>query len=54
MKACHRAETAAIITKYERQFAVPVTDPLANVAPLAEMVLSAFPQLQEKLSARTQ
>ena len=48
------AETAAVITKYERRFAVPVTDPLADDGPLAEMVLSAFPQLHEKLSARTQ
>ena len=48
------AETAATITQYERQFAVPVTDPLTTPVRLADMVLPAFPQLQKMLSARIQ
>lgn len=48
-------EVSKAITLYERELGIPATDAL-TCAPerLVEMVLLAFPELQEKLIARTQ
>ncbi len=46
------AEVSATITLYEREFGIPTTDALTRPAErLAEMVLAAFPELDEELNA---
>jgi uncharacterized NAD-dependent epimerase/dehydratase family protein len=46
------AEVSAAITRYERELGIPTTDALTRPPELlAEMVLAAFPQLEEKLTA---
>lgn len=46
------AEVSAAITRYERELGVPTTDALSrSPGRLVEMILSAFPELQAKLSA---
>ena len=46
------AEVSAAIPLYERELGIPVTDALTRSPErLVEMVLSAFPQLEEKLTA---
>ncbi len=45
-------EVSAAITLYERELGIPATDALARPPErLVEMVVSAFPQLEEKLTA---
>ena len=49
------AEVSQAITLYERKLGIPATDALTRTPErLIEMVLLAFPQLQEKLIARIQ
>lgn len=49
------AEVSKAITLYERELGIPVTDALTHAPEeLVEMVLLAFPDLQEKLIASTQ
>ncbi|NND50599.1 MAG: DUF1611 domain-containing protein, partial [Rhizobiales bacterium] len=46
---------SAAITRYESEFGLPVTDALSRPPEqLADMVLSAFPKLKEKLAFRAQ
>ena len=45
-------EVGAAITSYERELGIPATDALTrSPARLVAMVLSAFPELREKLTA---
>jgi uncharacterized NAD-dependent epimerase/dehydratase family protein len=49
------ADVSAAISDYERDLGIPVTDALTRSPDhLAEMILSAFPVLKERLIARTQ
>ncbi|MFC1602723.1 DUF1611 domain-containing protein [Pseudomonadota bacterium] len=49
------AEVTAAITQYEYELGIPVTDALTRPPEhLVEIVLSAFPELKEKLTARAQ
>ena len=46
------SEVDASIVQYERELGIPVADALTSPATcLVEMVLSAFPVLEEKLAA---
>jgi len=48
------AATNAFLTRYEQEFGMPATDPLLEPDRLLEMVLSNFPQLEERLTASIQ
>lgn len=49
------AEVTAAIVLYEHELGIPATDALTRSPErLLEMVLSAFPELEEKLAARAQ
>jgi len=47
-------ETDDFIAQYEEELGIPATDALTAPGRLLEMVLSAFPQLEEKLTASIQ
>jgi len=49
------AEVTAAITLYENELGIPATNALTRPPEhLVEIVLSAFPELKEKLTARAQ
>lgn len=47
-------ETDEFITQYEDQLGIPTADPLVAPDRLLEMILSSFPELEEKLTASIQ
>ena len=48
------ADTNAFLARYEQEFGMPATDPLLKPDRLLEMVLSNFPQLDERITESVQ